>query len=83
LKEQGTLLLVERVMPARAEHDPDAILEDVHMLALTGGRERSEADFRALLAAAGFALTRTIPTRSAFSIVEAVRAGAEERRQDR
>ena len=60
-------------MPARAEHDPDAIMGDVHMLALTGGRERSEAEYRALFAAAGFTLTRVIPTRSWFSIIEGVR----------
>ena len=82
LKQQGTLLLVERFMPARAERDPGAILVDVHMLAVTGGRERNEVEYRALLAAAGFTLTRVIPTRSRFNIIEAVRAEAEEGRDD-
>ena len=82
LKEQGTLLVVERLMPARVEDDPAAILADLHMLALTGGRERSEAEYRALLAAAGFTLTRVIPTRSRVSIIEGVRAEAAERRHD-
>jgi hypothetical protein len=44
------------------------------MMVMTGGRERTEAEFSALLAAAGFKLTRVIPTRSPVSIVEAVRA---------
>jgi SAM-dependent methyltransferase len=79
LNEHGTLLLVERVMPARVGHDPDTIWVDVHMLALTGGRERSEVEYRALFAAAGFTLTRVIPTRSPFSIIEGVRAEAKER----
>jgi hypothetical protein len=32
------------------------------LMLVLGGRERSEAEFRALLAATGFSLTRVIPT---------------------
>jgi len=35
-----------------------------------GGRERTEAEFRALFAAAGFKLTRIVPTQSELSIIE-------------
>jgi CheY-like chemotaxis protein len=80
LKESGKVLLVEQLLPARAEQDPDAILLDVQMLALTGGQERSKAEYRALLAAAGFRLTRVIPTWSRFRVIEGVRAGAVQRR---
>jgi len=73
LKDSGKLLLIERIMPELPDHDLDLILEDVHMLALTGGRQRTEAEHRELLAAAGFTLTRIVPTRSRFSIVESVR----------
>lgn len=45
---------------------------DVIMLALTGGRERTRAQYGELLEAAGFRLERVIPTRSQHSIVEAV-----------
>ena len=41
------------------------------MLATTSGQERTEPEYRALLAKAGFNLTRVIPTRSLVSIVEA------------
>jgi hypothetical protein len=41
------------------------------MLMLTGGRERSEQDFRQLLAAADFELTRVVRTRAPLSLVEA------------
>jgi len=44
---------------------------DIIMLAVTGGRERSQSQYSALLAAAGFRLERVIPTRSEYSIVEA------------
>jgi hypothetical protein len=36
-----------------------------------GGRERSEAEYDKLLEAAGFKLTRVIPTISPISILEA------------
>jgi len=78
LNEGGKLLLVERLMPARLRHEPGVAEMDVHMLAMTGGRERTEAEYRALLAAAGFALARVIPTRSQFSIIEGLRAEGEE-----
>jgi len=73
LKGRGTLLLVERIMPVRVKDNPETIMADVHMLALTGGRERTEAEYRALFARAGFTLTRVIPTRSAFRLIEGVR----------
>ena len=45
---------------------------DLHMLLTTGGRERTEAEFRGLFQDAGLELTRAIPTASifAFSIIE-------------
>lgn len=70
LKEQGRLLLIERVLPARVDQGPGAVLVDVHMLAVAGGRERNEAEYRALFAAAGFTLTRVIATRSPFRVIE-------------
>jgi SAM-dependent methyltransferase len=67
------LLLVDAIAPERAQDGPEAIRMDVHMLMLFGGRERTEAEFRGLLAAAGFALQRVVPTRSpaGLSVLEA------------
>lgn len=75
LKERGRAILVERVMPDRAKDAPDTIRVDLQMLAVTGGRERGEAEYRALLAAAGLTLTRIIATRCPFSIIEAMSQG--------
>ena len=36
-------------------------MTDLNMLAVTGGRERSEREWRALLEAAGFILVRVCP----------------------
>jgi hypothetical protein len=43
------------------------------MLVSTGGRVRSEAEFRSLYAAAGFKLTRIVPTQTGFSVIEGIR----------
>jgi hypothetical protein len=47
---------------------------DIIMLAVTGGRERTERQHSTLLAAAGFEIVRTVPTASPYSLVEAVAA---------
>jgi O-methyltransferase domain len=61
----GRLLVIEFVLPALVSHsDPQLegrLMSDLNMLAVTGGRERSEREWRALLEAAGFILTRVCP----------------------
>jgi hypothetical protein len=67
------LLLVEMVLPGKDEPHFGKIL-DMVMLALPGGEERTALEYEALLAKAGFKLTRIVPTPSVVSIVEAVKA---------
>jgi len=72
--QDARLLLVERVLPERAEHTPIAqghALGDLNMLVRTGGRERTESEFARLLDEAGMRLLRIVPTRSHSSLVEA------------
>jgi O-methyltransferase domain len=61
----GSLLIVEFILPALVSHaDPQLegrLMSDLNMLAVTGGRERSEREWKALLEAAGFALTGVFP----------------------
>lgn len=73
MRPDGKLLVVEQVLPPANEPSLGKWL-DLHMLVLLTGRERTEAEYRALLEAAGFELTKVIPTRSGASIVEGVRA---------
>ncbi len=68
------LAIIERLMPERASDDPSAVMVDLHMMTITGGRARSLAAFEALLAQAGLKLTKVTPTRLGLAIVEAVRA---------
>lgn len=69
----GKVLLVETVIPEG--NDPHwGKLIDLEMLTSTGGLERTEEEYRDLFANAGFRLNRIVPTRSPFSIIEAVKA---------
>jgi hypothetical protein len=66
------LLLIEMVVPGKNEPHFSKIL-DMVMLSLPGGQERTEEEYRALLAKAGFKLIRVVPTQSVASVIEAVK----------
>jgi hypothetical protein len=70
------LLVVEALLPERARDQPAVIRMDLHMLVLLGARERTEAQYRRLLAETGFRITRVVPTASpaGLSVLEAVPA---------
>ena len=67
----GRLLLAEMVLPDGDAPHPGKML-DVVMLTVTGGEERTASQYGALLDAAGFRMTRVVPTASLATIVEAV-----------
>lgn len=69
IKPGGRLLIVEMLLPENNE--PGFVqLMDINMLAMTGGRERSAAEYCKLCAGEGFRLMRTVPTGSQFWIAE-------------
>lgn len=70
MKPGSKLLIIEMVLPVGDTPHQGKLL-DIAMLVMTGGKERTEAEYSALLEKAGFNLTRTVPTESAVSIVEA------------
>jgi hypothetical protein len=69
----GVLLVVDNVIQPGNDFAPGKFL-DLQMLIFPGGRERTEKEFRELLTASGWRLTRVIPTAAAESIVEAASA---------
>jgi hypothetical protein len=73
MNEKGKLLLIEMVVPEGNQPDLSKFM-DINMMVMTGGRERTEAEFKSLLAASGFELTRVIRTASPVCVIEAVRA---------
>jgi SAM-dependent methyltransferase len=72
LGADGRVILIERVMPPLAKDAPDTVRVDLHMLAVTGGRERSAAEYQGLLEAAGLGLGRIVATQSPFCVIEGV-----------
>ena len=67
----GKLLVVDSVIQPGNDFSPGKFL-DLQMLIFPGGCERTEKQFRDLLAASGWRLSRIIPTAASDSIVEAV-----------
>jgi hypothetical protein len=63
--QAGTLLLIENLVDAPAR--PVGVME--LLMLVIGGRERKEADFRSLLAGAGFEIVRTVPAATS-SLIE-------------
>ena len=70
LPKSGRAILLEAVIPPGNEPGFGKIL-DLEMLVLPGGKERTEEEFRALFARAGFELARVVPTHSPLSVIEA------------
>ncbi len=69
----GKLLVIDMVMPGPNEFHFSQVA-DLEMMLFPSGKERTETEFRELFAAAGWKLTRVIPTASHVSIVEGVPA---------
>jgi ubiquinone/menaquinone biosynthesis C-methylase UbiE len=72
----GSLLVIEFVLPdVVSKPAPELVfrfMSDLNMMAVTGGRERSEHEWRQLLEEAGFTLVRNIPVAELdVSILEA------------
>jgi hypothetical protein len=73
MPKHAKVLIVEGVYPPRVDTSFDsrgAAANDVNMLVVTGGRQRSEAEFRALYDGAGFRLARIVPTPGRVSVIE-------------
>ena len=77
LPRDGRVLLIELVIPEDNRPHFGKLL-DLEMLCSPGGIERTENEFRELLAAAGLRLTRIVQTKSPFSVIEAVKEQEEQ-----
>jgi hypothetical protein len=73
MNRDARVLIVESVVPEGVGPHYSKLL-DLEMLVSPGGVERTPEEYAALLAEAGLRLTRILPTRSPFSIIEAVAA---------
>jgi O-methyltransferase domain/Dimerisation domain len=71
MAEKSKLLLVDMVVPDATSASFSKLL-DLNMLVMNGGRERTKAEFCALLDAADYKLTKIVPTMAPQSVMEAV-----------
>ena len=69
--DSGILLVMESLLPSSNEVSFASLL-DLNMLVMSGGRERTEAEFRLLFDESGFRLTRVVPTVAPVSIIEGI-----------
>lgn len=71
MSSTSKLVLVEYVFGEQGPTEREA-REDLFMLVVTGGRERTAEQFRALLSKAGLHLCRMVPTQGRRSVMEAI-----------
>ena len=69
-KPHGRVILLESIIQPGNQPDFGKFI-DLEMLLLPGGKERTEDEFRKLFEAAGFTLSRVVPTASPLSVIEA------------
>jgi O-methyltransferase len=74
MPHNARVLALEKTVPTDGSAGPGRWL-DLHVMLLTGGRERTEAEYAAMFAKAGLRLARVLPTaHPAVEIIEAVAA---------
>jgi SAM-dependent methyltransferase len=70
MRPGGRVILLDSVLLPANQPDFGKII-DLEMLLMPGGRERTEEEFNALFARAGFTEMRVVPTESPLSVIEA------------
>jgi hypothetical protein len=71
MKDTSRLVIVEMVVPGGNTPSLSKLLDIQMMATMTGGKERTEGEFRQLLDKSGLSLTRIIPTLAPLSLIEA------------
>lgn len=72
LSLQGTLLLLEQIIPPKIQVNQPGVEADLMMMVLLNGRERTAAEYERLLQTAGFQLTDLVALkRLGYSLIEA------------
>jgi SAM-dependent methyltransferase len=70
MAEDGRVLIVERLIPNDRADAMPVLLSDLTMLVLTGGQERTNAEYGQLLAEAGLSLTKVQPVAPPYGVIE-------------
>ena len=75
MSDRSRLVLLERRFPERIENADEmltTVMGDLQMMVVLGGKERTDNEYRELMAKAGLRMTRVVPTESEFAAFEAV-----------
>jgi SAM-dependent methyltransferase len=72
LPEQGRVIIVERLIANDPVQAVPVLLSDITMLVVTGGQERTNAEYGRLLSAAGLSLGRIQPVAVPYGVIEGV-----------
>ncbi|MGH3429012.1 MAG: methyltransferase [Mycobacteriales bacterium] len=72
MADTARLLIAEIVLPEGAAVSTGKLVDVVMLVLTTGGRQRTEAEHRALCGRAGLRVTRVVPSSGMVSLVEAV-----------
>ncbi len=67
---RGRVLIVERLIPDDPREAVPVLLSDLNMLLLTGGQERTNAEYAKLLAAAGLRPGQIHPVAAPYGVIE-------------
>ena len=70
----GRILIVERLIPENGGDPLPTLLSDINMLVLTGGQERTNEQYGALLAAAGLRLSNVTSVAFPYGVIEGAAA---------
>jgi SAM-dependent methyltransferase len=70
----GRVLIVERLIPERPGDAVPTLLSDINMLVITGGRERTNAEYGDLLDSARFTLGQVHPVAFPYGVIEGLPA---------
>ncbi len=71
IRPGGRVVIIDALLPETVENHP-GFLMDLNMMVMTGGKERTAAEFSALLERTGFQLESVTPTPTPMGIVQAV-----------
>jgi O-methyltransferase domain/Dimerisation domain len=74
MSRAGRVLIVERLIPDDGSDPMPTLLSDINMLIMTGGQERTNAEYSKLLTAAGLTLGVVQPVAFPYGIVEGIAA---------
>ena len=72
MSTSGRILIVERLILEDGSDRVPTLLSDINMLVMTGGQERSNAEYGELLRAAGLTLRTVQPVAHPYGVIEGI-----------